>query len=156
MTDAFEVPELTRGLRMFASPSGLGDAHDRFFSPLLDARRAAKAALRWPQRLSAFDAERIEATVRVILEGFAATEFPESAPDQRALAAELEDACDQLFRALRALEQAAVAVRAAADDTARAAPWGAWVEALRAVFVGADRGWEQGRAILGSTVARGQ
>jgi hypothetical protein len=149
MTDPFEVPELTRGLRAFASPASLGGAHDRFFQPLLDARRAAKHGSRWSDRLRALDAERLDATIRATLGTFAAERYPKSAPDRRALAAELDEACGDLFDQLAVLRAAQASVTAAADDDARATAWGTWIAALRNVFAAADRGWEHIRVVLG-------
>ena len=153
MNDPFEIPELTRGLRAFASPPALGGIHDRFFSPLLDARRAAKRAARWLERLSALDADRLDATIRATLGTFAAERFPNSAPDRRALAAELDEACGDLFDRLTVLRAAQEAVQSAADDTARAAAWTKWVATLRSVFAAADRGWEHMRPVLGVSPA---
>jgi hypothetical protein len=142
MTDSFSIPELTRQLRSFASPRALGAMHDRYFTPLLDARRAAKTAVRWEARLTALDAERLEATMRATLGTFAAERFPQRAPDRRALTARLEDGCGDLFDALETLAATQRDVRAAPDDAARAEHWIVWVAALRQVFAAADRGWE--------------
>jgi hypothetical protein len=148
MTDAFTVPELTRGLRSFASPRSWRAEQDRFFAPLLDARRAAARATRWSGRLAAFDAERIEATMRSMLGSFAAEQYPHSAPDRRAVTAQLEDACAETFAALERLATASVAVQATASDDARAARWDAWVAALAATFAAADRDWAHVEEIL--------
>ena len=153
MTDRFIIPEIARGTRSFASPGALGGTHDRFFAPLLDARRAAQSAGRWQPRLSAFDAERLDAVVRGTLRTFAAERFPRSEPDQRGLSAELEDACTEFFVALDALGRCAQAVRDAPDDDARVHEWGAWLDALRAVFSAADRGWEEALYFLDENAA---
>ena len=142
------MPELTRGLRAFAAPSALGGAHDRYFAPLLDARRAASRATRWPARVAAFDAERLEAVMRVTLQSFAAERFPKAAPERRALAAKLDDACGEMFDALVTLGKAQSSVRDAPDDDLRADRWPAWVRALERVFAAADRGWEHARGLL--------
>lgn len=151
--DPFAIPEVTRGLRSFAAPSALGGAHDLFFAPLLDARRGANVALKWPQRLQAFDAERLDATLHMTLQSFAAEQYPASAPDRRALAARLEDACGDLFHALTALGAAATGVRAAPADDVRVEAWTLWILALRRVFSAADRGWENVRTTLGEGTA---
>lgn len=148
MTEAFALPEFTRALRSFASPRALGPDHERFFAPLLGARRAAAQASRWQSRLDAFDADRLDATMRMTLGTLASERFPTSAPDERALTAQLEDACGGFFDALGPLGASAAAVREAAGDDARGVAWDAFVEALRRVFVGADHGWEQARALL--------
>lgn len=146
--DPFAIPELTRALRAFAAPAALGGMHDRFFAPLLDARRAATRVTRWLGRLTAFDAERLEATMRVTLQTFAAERHPRAAPDRRALAAKLDDACGELFDALVALEKSQSSVRDAVDEDARASLWTAWVRDLTRVYVAADRGWENARGLL--------
>ena len=86
----------------------------------------------------------MRATVRT----FATERFPGSAPDRRALAAQLEDACGDLFGQLTALGTAQSAVQGAADDQLRAVAWGAWTAGLREVFSAADRGWEQLGALI--------
>jgi len=148
MPDPFVIPELTRGLRAFAAPASLGGLHDRFFAPLLDARRAAQQASRWASRVTAFDAERLEATMRATLRTVAAERYPKSAPDKRALAAQLEDACGEMFDSLIVLGREAKRVSDAPDDAARVAPWKGWVAVLREVYHAADRGWEQSRMLL--------
>ncbi|HKS06418.1 MAG TPA: hypothetical protein VJR92_08910 [Gemmatimonadaceae bacterium] len=148
MTDPFLVPEMTRGMRSFASPSAIGGTHDRFFAPLVDARRSAQSAGRWQGRLTAFDAERLDAVMRGTLRTFATERFPRSEPDQRGLSAELEDACGEFFAALESLGRCALAVREAPDDDARVQEWEAWLVALRAVFAAADRGWEEAQHFL--------
>ena len=146
--DPFAIPELTRGLRAFAAPAALGGMHDRYFGPLLDARRAATRVTRWLARLTAFDAERLEATMRVTLQTFAAERHPRAAPERRALTAKLDDACGELFDALVALGTAQSAVRDAPDEDARAVRWAAWVGVLTRVYIAADRGWEHARGLL--------
>ena len=153
MTDSFFVPEMTRGMRSFASPGAIGGTHDRFFAPLVDARRAAQSAGRWQGRLTAFDAERLDAVMRGTLRTFAKERFPRSEPDQRGLSAELEDACGEFFAALESLGQCSLAVREAADDDARARAWRVWLTALRSVFGAADRGWEEAQYFLDPTAA---
>lgn len=147
MTDPFVIPELTRGLRTFASPRALGGQHDRVFGPLLDARRAAARAGRWQDRVSAFDTERLEATLRVTLESIAAESHPDSPPDQRARAAQLADGFAGTFAALAGLRLAASAVQAAPDDDGRRALWHAFTAALRGVFQAADEDWAGSRAV---------
>ena len=148
MTDAFIVPELTLGLRNFAAPGALGDVHAKYFAPLLDAKRAATIASRWSARVTAFDADRLEATIRLTLAGFAGERYPKSAPDRRALTAQLEDACGDLFDALESLGIAQRAILEETDDAQRPALWREWVGILRTTFSSADRGWEQMQPLL--------
>ena len=86
--------------------------------------------------------------MRVTLQTFAAERHPRAAPERRALAAKLDDACGELFDALIVLGQAQSAVRAATDEDARAVLWTAWVRALTRVYAAADRGWEHARGLL--------
>jgi hypothetical protein len=153
VTDSFVVPELTLGLRNFAAPSALGDVHAKYFTPLLDARRAAAIASRWSGRVTAFDANRLEATMRMTLAGFASERYPKSAPDRRALTAQLEDACGDLFDTLESLGIAQRAILDKTDDAQRPALWNAWVEVLRKVFSAADRGWERMQPLLSEAPA---
>lgn len=150
MTDLFVVPELTLGLRNFAAPAALGDVHSKYFAPLLDARRAAAIASRWNGRITAFDADRLEATMRMTLAGFATERYPKSAPDRRALTAQLEDACGDLFDALDTLGLVQGSVLEERDDAHRPGLWGEWIAALRTVFSAADRGWEQMQPLFAS------
>jgi hypothetical protein len=153
VTDVFVVPELTLGLRNFAAPAALGDVHAKYFMPLLDARRAAAIASRWNGRVTAFDADRLEATMRMTLAGFATERYPKSAPDRRALTAQLEDACGDFFDALEALGRAQRRILEEQDDARRPALWRDWVETLRGVFSSADQGWERMQPLLDSAPA---
>jgi hypothetical protein len=153
VTDPFIVPELTLGLRNFAAPGALGDVHAKYFTPLLDARRAAAIASRWNGRVTAFDADRLEATMRMTLAGFATERYPKSAPDRRALTAQLEDACGDLFDALEELGSAQRIVLDEQDDTRRPSLWREWITALRGVFSAADRGWEHMQPLMASAPA---
>jgi hypothetical protein len=153
VTDTFVVPEITLGLRNFAAPGALGDVHTKYFLPLLDARRAAAIASRWNGRVTAFDADRLEATMRMTLAGLATERYPRSAPDRRALTAQLEDACGDLFDALEDLGLAQRVVLDERDESRRPALWNGWVETLRHVFMAADRGWEQMQPLLAAAPA---
>jgi hypothetical protein len=148
MTDTFVVPELTLGLRNFAAPRALGDVHAKYFAPLLDARRAAAIASRWSGRVTAFDADRLEATMRMTLAEFANERYARSAPDRRALTAQLEDACGDLFDALETLGLAQRALLEEKDEALRPALWAEWVAVIKGVFSAADRGWEQMQPFL--------
>lgn len=148
MTDPFVVPELTLGLRNFASPGALGDVHARYFAPLLDARRAATIANRWAARITAFDADRLDAAMRMTLGTFARERYAKSPPDRRALTAQLEDACGDLFDALDDLRVAQQRVLAGQTGSADASQWSAWVACLQNVFSAADSGWEQMQPLL--------
>lgn len=139
------VPELTRTLRAFGSRRGsrgmriTGAAEQqRFFAPLLSARRAADGATTPLAAVDAFDATRLAAEIDATLAAFAAARFGANAPARRALHAELVDAGEPLRAALLDLAQRADAARARSDDL-RA--WRAWSDQLRGVFELADRIW---------------
>src|SRR5688572_19277761 len=110
--------------------------------PLLDARRAAAIASRWNGRVTAFDADRLEATMRMTLVELATERYPRSAPDRRALTAQLEDACGDLFDRLETLGMAQRSLLDEQDEGRRPALWQRWVATLRDVFSAADVGWE--------------
>ena len=139
------IPELTRTLRAFGSRRGSrgmrsnGPAEQqRFFAPLLAARRAADAAKTPLSALDAFDATRLAADVDATLAAFASARFAANAPARRALHAELFDAGEPLRVALIELARLADGARAASDDLRT---WRAWSDQLRVVFETADRTW---------------
>lgn len=140
-TDELVLPELTRGLRHFATPSALGSDHAVYFGPLLTARRAAADAALWTGRLAAFDALRLRGMWQEMLASLAAARYPRAGADRRALTAELEDATRRVGSALDDVERTAATVRAAADDAARRAAWDLWIAALRVLFTAADEAW---------------
>jgi hypothetical protein len=142
VTDPYLVPELARGLRVFGAPVTLGGVQERLFAPLLDARRAAARATRWQDRLAAFDGDRIEATLRVIVQTLAEEHHPRSAPDRRALAARLDDAFVATRTALRRAQVAATGVRETSEGE-RPAAWQRWLGALARVFSEADLALER-------------
>jgi hypothetical protein len=152
---ACALPELTRHLRGFGSQRARpGSDHDRFFGPLLDARRAAEAHARPFDQPRAYDATALRAAAEEALAGFAAARFPESAPDRRALDAELDEIALPLWASLDALEAAAAAVRASPED-ARFLRWHEWAAALRAVYAAADRVWVAALPALADSRGRG-
>lgn len=139
------IPELTRTLRAFGSRRGsrgvrvsAAAEQQRFFAPLLGARRTADSAKTPLSALDAFDATRLAADVDATLAAFAAARFGSNAPARRALHAELFDAGEPLRLALIELARLADHARAASGDL-RA--WRAWSDQLRAVFETADRTW---------------
>ncbi len=138
------VPELTRALRAFGSRRGhrhrdsAPAEQQRFFAPLLAARRTAVTASAPSDALAAFDAARLaDATTRV-LHAFAADRHGDSGPSRRALEAELVDAAEPLGDALDTLGLVAADAAADVDDLHR---WRAWARQLKATFEVADRVW---------------
>jgi len=139
------LPELTRTLRAFGSRRGqratrtAGAAEQqRFFAPLVDARRQAMRAGSPFDAIELFDAAAIDVAVVAILSRFAAERYAESGPARRALEAELSDLAEPLQAALRDLDEAASNARQANGDL-RA--WRAWCGALKSTFEAADRVW---------------
>lgn len=139
------LPELTRTLRGFGSRRGSrgrrSSAHgdqQRFFAPLLDARRKAWGTREPAATIAAFDAGSLAAAFDAILESFATERHGDNAPARRALAAELIDLSEPLCDALDMLRDAAGQATAATDDLRL---WRAWAMRLRTTFETADRVW---------------
>ena len=147
------LPEFTRSLRALAVPSAPGSDHDEVFGPLIQARGAAHRAHAMEGQLAAFDAARLEREWRAAIERFAAVRHARSAPDRRALAAELELLAAPLWRALAALQRAASEARKApAGD--RAVAWQRWTVAVQLVFNTADDWWRAALPVLGDPRGR--
>ncbi len=135
------LPEQTLTLRALGSRRGRpGAEHDRFFAPLLTARKKAGRAADAAAQLAAFDAPALSASFTGLVRQLAAALHPASPPDRRAVEAELFEHAAPLFGRLDALHAAAEVVRAAPDD-ARFVRWREWAVAVRAVFAEADRSW---------------
>ncbi len=139
------IPELTRTLRAFGSRRGSRGVREtgaseqqRFFAPLLAARRTADGARAPLAALDAFDASKLSSEIDATLAAFAAARFGANAPARRALHAELHDAAEPLRDAFVELARLADSARAAVDDL-RA--WREWSDQLRAIFEAADRTW---------------
>ena len=150
------LPELTRPLRSLGSRRArLGSEHDRFFAPLLAARRRGERATDLRARLRAFDAAAIAAELDEAMGDFAKDRFPRSAPDRRALEAELQEISTPLRTALAALE--VYASRAGdlpgAEDSAFVR-WRSWCGAVQEVFDRADSCWVAFGAVLGEAPPR--
>jgi hypothetical protein len=141
VASALVLPELTRTMHGLGSRRGRpGADHDRFFAGLLAARRAAEGFIEPESRLGAFDARRLTQTLTTLVGELAAERFPESAPDRRALEAELLEYVEGVHSALDALGDAAEHVRASANAV-RLARWRDWTRAAQRVFEAADRSW---------------
>src|SRR5262245_53136376 len=98
-----ELPELTLSLRSFGSRRGQPDsdaAHgqdqERFFAPLLDARRRAAEAHSTEEVLAAFDARRLAAALDAAVRAFAGERSAARPAAQRALEAELLEIVEPL------------------------------------------------------------
>ena len=94
------IPELTLALRTLGSRRGRrgeGNEHERFFAPLLEARRAAARAADVEAALTAFDAERLTATFEKTLRALAVYRAGSGRPAvRRVLEARYQDRYDTL------------------------------------------------------------
>ena len=151
---AAAVPEFTRGLRAMGSRRG-GDsvAQGTFFAPLLHARRLLEEEADLARRIALFDAAVLRAKLNDAIAALAALHHPVSAPDRRALDAELHDAAEPLYAALEALSAAAARFRDAAAERQFVA-WREWVAAVAAVFAAADRAWSGAVPLLPASPAQ--
>jgi hypothetical protein len=138
------LPELTLALRTLGSRRrrlGEGTEHERFFAPLLEARRAAARAADVETAVASFDAARLNTSFDKTLRALAADRAGSSLPAaRRALEARLQERLEPLRQALSDLSECADALLAA-DDQARPDAWRRWADQLRAVFTCADRCW---------------
>jgi Zinc carboxypeptidase len=136
-----KLPELTLSLRGFASRRAHPDeTHDRYFAPLLTARRRAEEALDTRDALRAFDAAALRDAFARQLDEFAGERFANSPPDRRALEAELRDCTAGLFASIADLQRAQQAL-ASGDDATRFLRWREWARSVRHVFAMADACW---------------
>jgi hypothetical protein len=141
----FVLPEVTRTLRTFGSrrgqrgrrPEAAAD-QQRFFAPLVDARRAASKASSHKDMIEAFDTAGLTRSLEDGLRRFAVERFGQNGPARRALEAELVDSSEQLHVALKALGERSTEARERVEEI-RA--WRAWATSLRDVFEAADRVW---------------
>lgn len=149
----YVLPEFTRSLRALAVPSAPGSDHDVVFRPLIEARTIAHRVQALEGQVAAFDAARLEREWRGAIGALAAARHARSAPDQRALVAEIESLAAPLWRALAALERAAAEARKAVPD-ARFAAWQRWTGAVQQVFNAADDWWRAALPVLGDPRGR--
>jgi hypothetical protein len=150
------VPELTRPLRALGSRRGEpGSDHDRFFGPLLAARRKGERANDPRPRLRAFDATAIEKSLDQTIEELARVRYPKRAPERRALEAELLEIAIPLRTALDTLRETS---RRALDESASGESafvrWRSWCTAVETVFERADRCWLAFVPVLRATPPR--
>jgi hypothetical protein len=140
---ACRLPELTRGLRHLGAVRGsttLRAAHDRWFAPLLAARRAVADVSDPSRQVALMDAAKLIDAMSRVIDEVAASAAPSDAAERRALEAALEEEAEALFAALTRARIAADAVIGGAEDT-RLADWRRWVETMRVVFAEADEAW---------------
>jgi hypothetical protein len=141
MARVCSLPELTLRLRGLGSGrANPGSDHDRFFGPLLAARRLLAERRSPRQQVEALAAARVRRMYDRLLTEFAAERFPESPAERRSLEAELDELAEPLMATIDALEAAEQALRTAADDV-RFARWRSWAAAVQHTFDEADRLW---------------
>ena len=149
------LPELTRPLRSLGSRRGrLGVDHDRFFAPLLAARRRGERASDQRARLRAFDGAAMSAALDASIADFAKARFPRRAPDRRALEAELAEIAAPLHTALEALDVFRRRATEEGNDDTIFLRWRSWCTAVREVFDRADRCWIAFGPVLGEAPVR--
>jgi hypothetical protein len=137
------MPELTRGLRSLGAVRGtdaLQATHDRWFAPLLAARRAVADVSDPTRQAALLDGRALLRDLERAISEIAATRAPGSPAEQRALEAAMEDEAEPLFAALTRMAVAGDVVRAGAEDT-RFADWRRWVDVARRVFAESDDAW---------------
>lgn len=145
---ACPVPEVARGHRRLGSRrGGHAAAQARFFAPLLQARRTLEEQPDLEVRVAGFDARLLRERIDSALAAIARDAYPASAPDRRALEAELEESMAPLFAALDGLSRAAGDFRAA-DEPVRFMAWRRWVAAAGSVFARADSAWSHAARLL--------
>jgi hypothetical protein len=140
---ATRMPELTRGLRGLGAMR-LSDAHqrahDRWFAPLLQVRRAVQHVSDPLRQVALMEGTALAVEMERAIAEIAATLAPGDAAEQRAIEAALEDEAEPLFRALSRLAIAGESLRGGEMDT-RLADWRRWVGEARKVFAEADEAW---------------
>lgn len=143
-----ELPELMLSLRSIGSrrsqPTALPEMveeQERYFAPLLDARRAAAKAVTRTQVMAAFEGRRITALIDAAMRGFAAERFGTRAPARRAFEAELFEIIEPLHDQLQFLRDIAEGPAGAEGSSEQNAHWSIWLEQLRGVFRVADSTW---------------
>lgn len=142
------VPELTRGLRALGSLRGTpGPAHDRWFAPLLAARRAIAGVSDAERQVALVDAAVIAQQLKRVMADLSKELAPTHAAMQRALDAALQEESEPVFEALERLALAADVLRVSALDT-RLHDWRRWMNTLRDVFVAADQSWPRCALVL--------
>jgi len=141
---ARSIPEVTRTLRAFGSSRGLlkraesASDQQKFFAPLLEARRQAGDASAAPAVLAAFNAPSLAQAIAQAITEFVAERFTQAGPERRALEAVLTDLAEPLIISLHALSSAAERANASIDDLHL---WRQWCAQLRETFEVADRVW---------------
>lgn len=139
---------VTRALRSLGSARAApGADHDRFFQPLLNARRRAERAADDAVRLAAFDGAALVRACQATAADLARTRRPALPRARRALEQELLEILAPVLAACEDLRLTAERVRLA-EDGVRLARWREWVTAVRRAFAVADAQWPAARDAL--------
>lgn len=117
------------------------EEQERYFAPLLDARRAAARAVTRPQVIAAFEGRRLTALIDASIRAFAAERFGTRAPARRAFEAELFEIVEPLRDHIQSLREIAERPPSADGTPEQHAHWSLWLEQLRVVFRVADSSW---------------
>lgn len=149
----YVLPEFTRSLRSLGLPASQGSGHDRIFGPLIQARAAAQRMHTPEAQISAFDASRLERSWREAIAELSRERHPRSAPERRALEAELDSLAGPVWEALQGLQAAAQTARIAPLQS-RDSAWNSWVASVGEVFNAADTWWGRAREVLGRQAPR--
>ena len=143
---ACALPEVARTLRAFArggtGASRHAAARERFFAPLLQARRRLEGEEPVEWRVASFDAVALADRVRATLAALALERHADRPAHRRALEAALLDACDPLLAKLERVQAAARSVHEA-EDAVRFVAWRGWAGEVRELFAHADRAWRE-------------
>jgi hypothetical protein len=138
---AFTMPELTRSLRELGAIGGAdAAAHDRWFAPLLVARRALVGVSDPLRQLALFDVDKLRDELARALAELAAQRAGGDAPRARALDAILEDETEPVRRAMARVAIAASALEGS-DSDSRLGDWRRWVRELMELYRAADNAW---------------
>ncbi len=138
---ACAMPELTRGLKSLGASRGTPiAAHDRWFAPLLAARRSVEGVSDPARQVMLLDAAALTKELERAITEMAATTAPGDPAEQRAVEAALEEEAAPVFTAVALMGLAGDALRGGSLDT-RIADWRRWVDTVRSVFAAADEAW---------------
>ncbi|HEY2379441.1 MAG TPA: hypothetical protein VGH98_25895 [Gemmatimonadaceae bacterium] len=152
-----ELPELMVSLRRIGSrrsqPNELQDTveeQERYFAPLLDARRTAAKAVTSAQVMAAFEGRRLTALIDAAIRAFASERYATRAPARRAFEAELFELIEPLRAEIQSLRQLAEKPLSADNTQEQQAQWSLWLAQLKVVFRIADSSWPSLAEALGS------
>lgn len=138
---AARPPEFARSLRALgASDAAEQAAHDRWFGPLLRARRSIEGVSDPLRQAALLDADALGAELARALVELAVQRTGGDGPRARAVEAALEDDTIAVRAALARLALTAGLLQGSAADS-RLGDWRAWVQAVRALFRAMDDAW---------------